>query len=314
MVQIPKTKTRKFWPKCNIRLAVLYLLFFGVTVWIDGQLYPEKNLIGLYLINNILAGIVFWRTITAQIIIASLLTWTYYELAPFRSPHMSVIIFHGLIQYLAILSISIAIKYCKREKENTLNLTLTLAKSLDARDKYTALHSESVARYARKIAEAMRLSRKQCEQVHLGGLLHDIGKIGIPESILMKPTKLTAEEYDLIKQHPVIGYEMVKHFTIFKKNGVLDAILYHHERYDGKGYPHGLKGTQIPQIARILAIADSFDAMTSSRVYRGKSDLQGALNQIRKNRGTQFDPEIVDVFLAMMEEEVQPPPKNRVTG
>ncbi|WP_244873477.1 HD-GYP domain-containing protein [Brevibacillus reuszeri] len=272
------------------------------TVWIDGYIYPEKDLLGLYLINIIVAGIVFWRTIVLQIVIVCLLTWFYYLYSPFRFPHVNVIVFQGLTHFLAILSISSAIRYYRREKENTLNLILTLAKSLDARDKYTALHSENVAKYAQHIALEMGLPRKVCEQIHLGGLLHDIGKIGIPESVLLKPTKLSDEEYDLIKQHPVIGYEMVKHITFFKKNGVLDAILYHHERFDGKGYPHGLRGKEIPLIARILAIADSFDAMTSNRVYRDKSNLTYAINQIRSNKGTQYDPEIVDIFLKSMEE------------
>ncbi|MFE1630162.1 HD-GYP domain-containing protein [Brevibacillus reuszeri] len=272
------------------------------TVWIDGYIYPEKDLLGLYLINIIVAGIVFWRTIVLQIVIVCLLTWFYYLYSPFRFPHVNVIVFQGLTHFLAILSISSAIRYYRREKENTLNLILTLAKSLDARDKYTALHSENVAKYAQHIALEMGLPRKVCEQIHLGGLLHDIGKIGIPESVLLKPTKLSDEEYDLIKQHPVIGYEMVKHITFFKKNGVLDAILYHHERFDGNGYPHGLRGKEIPLIARILAIADSFDAMTSNRVYRDKSNLTYAINQIRSNKGTQYDPEIVDIFLKSMEE------------
>ncbi|KNB72091.1 hypothetical protein ADS79_22295 [Brevibacillus reuszeri] len=282
---------------------ILYFVFLIGTVWVDGYVYPDKDLLGLYLINIIVAGIVFWRTIVLQIVIVGLLTWFYYMYAPFRFPHANVIVFQGLTHFLAILSISSAIKYYKREKENTLNLTLTLAKSLDARDKYTALHSENVARYAQHIAIQMGLPTRICGQIHLGGLLHDIGKIGIPESVLMKPTRLTEEEYDLIKQHPVIGYEMVKHITFFKKNGVLDAILFHHERFDGKGYPHGLRGKEIPLIARILAIADSFDAMTSNRVYRDKSNLTHAINQIRKNKGTQFDPEIVDIFLKSIEEE-----------
>ncbi|GED67158.1 hypothetical protein BRE01_08600 [Brevibacillus reuszeri] len=288
---------------CDPPLVILYFVFLIGTVWVDGYVYPDKDLLGLYLINIIVAGIVFWRTIVLQIVIVGLLTWFYYMYAPFRFPHANVIVFQGLTHFLAILSISSAIKYYKREKENTLNLTLTLAKSLDARDKYTALHSENVARYAQHIAIQMGLPTRICGQIHLGGLLHDIGKIGIPESVLMKPTRLTEEEYDLIKQHPVIGYEMVKHITFFKKNGVLDAILFHHERFDGKGYPHGLRGKEIPLIARILAIADSFDAMTSNRVYRDKSNLTHAINQIRKNKGTQFDPEIVDIFLKSIEEE-----------
>ena len=127
--------------------------------------------------------------------------------------------------------------------------------------------------------------------------MHDIGKIGIPEHILMKNGKLTNEEYEVIKIHPTIGYNMIKHVADFHKNGILDMVLYHHERYDGKGYPAGLKGNQIPLYARIAAVADTFDAMTTERVYREELSLDYTLNEIRKNKGTQFDPDIVDLFL-----------------
>ncbi|QRG66424.1 HD-GYP domain-containing protein [Brevibacillus choshinensis] len=295
---MPKTKTRKILKLENsFPLGTIYIVVFVLTVWIDGYVFPEKNLLALYLFNIIIAGTIFWRSLAFQIIMTGLLTWLYYYFAPFPAPNMEIIIIRGLTHFLAILSISMIIKYYKRENESTLNLALALAKSLDARDKYTALHSEHVANYACMIAKEMGLSRKKCEQIHLGGLLHDIGKIGISESILLKPSRLTLEEYELIKQHPAIGYQMVKHITFFQKNGILDAILYHHEHFDGTGYPQGLKGKQIPLIARILAVADSFDAMTSSRVYRDKSDKNHAIDQLKKNAGTQFDPAIVDVFI-----------------
>ena len=137
--------------------------------------------------------------------------------------------------------------------------------------------------------------------IHIGGLLHDIGKIGLPEHILTKPGKLTDEEYALIKTHPTLGYEIIKHVKSFKDSGILDIVLYYHERYDGKGYPSGLKGEDIPLAARIVAIADTFDAMTSKRVYRDKLDLDFTLNEIRKNKGAQFDPVITDVFLSLFE-------------
>ncbi|MCY9695998.1 HD-GYP domain-containing protein [Paenibacillus alginolyticus] len=127
--------------------------------------------------------------------------------------------------------------------------------------------------------------------------------VSTSESTLSKPTSLTEDEYNAIKQHAIIGYNMVKHIPSFKKNGILDMILYHHERYDGTGYPERLKGEQIPRLARILSVADSFDAMTSTRVYRNKLDVAYATNQLRKNRGTQFDPEITDVFLKILEKK-----------
>lgn len=286
----------------NIHVA-LYIIFLVITVWIDGYMYREIDLNGLYLINIIVAGIIFWKNMVIQVVATGLITGLYYYFAPFNTPNAVVIIFQGLTYYLAIMGVSIAIKYYKREKENMLNLTLTLAKSLDSRDPYTAGHSENVAFYALCIAKAMKLTNKQCDSIYTGGLLHDIGKIGVAESILTKPSQLTTCEYEQIKQHPVIGYEMVKHISIFQKNGILDMILFHHERYDGKGYPKGLEADEIPFVARIMAVADSFDAMTSRRVYRPQSDINYAITEIRRNKGTHFDPIIAEIFIELVESE-----------
>lgn len=147
----------------------------------------------------------------------------------------------------------------------------------------------------------MNLSKDVCSHIHTGGLLHDIGKIGISEYVLTKPDQLTSEEYDIIKQHPKIGYEMLKQVDRFKEEGIMDIVLYHHERFDGKGYPTGLKGTEIPLGARIVAVADTFDAMTSRRIYRNELDLEHTLAVIRQNKGTQFDPDVADAFLSLYE-------------
>ncbi|WP_445492695.1 HD-GYP domain-containing protein [Niallia sp. 03133] len=205
-----------------------------------------------------------------------------------------------LVTYLLITFISVALmKNFQTVKKDNLDLITALANALDSRDAYTLHHSQNVARFAVEIAKSMNLSKDLCNIIHIGGLLHDIGKIGISEYILSKPGKLTDEEFELIKSHPKIGYDIIKHVESFHKNGVLDIILYHHERYDGTGYPRGLKGNQIPLVSRIVAIADTFDALTSKRVYRKELHLEYALNEILKNKGTQFDPEIVDVFLRL---------------
>ncbi|WP_223282857.1 HD-GYP domain-containing protein [Neobacillus kokaensis] len=193
------------------------------------------------------------------------------------------------------------------EKQN-LELTEALSNALDYRDTYTQHHSENVAKYAIEIAKKMKLPKNVCEDIYLGGLLHDIGKIGIPEDILKKPGKLTKRELEVIKTHPTIGYEMIKHVSSFNRNGVLDIVLYHHERYDGKGYPKGLKGDNIPLVARIVGIADTFDAMTSNRIYKSQVNVEYALNEIRSNKGKQFDPELVDIFLSLFE-KVEPDQK-----
>jgi putative nucleotidyltransferase with HDIG domain len=202
--------------------------------------------------------------------------------------------------YLLITFISAGLKkYIQTVKEAQLELTLALANALDSRDPYTSDHSKNVAKYSLEIAQKMKLPKDMCDVIHVGGLLHDIGKIGIAEHVLNKPGKLTDEEYTIIKSHPTIGYNIIKHVTSFNKNGILDIVLYHHERYDGKGYPKGLEGDHIPLVARIVAVADTFDAMSSQRVYRDKLDQEFILNEIHKNKGKQFDPKVVDTFLSL---------------
>jgi HD-GYP domain-containing protein (c-di-GMP phosphodiesterase class II) len=165
--------------------------------------------------------------------------------------------------------------------------------SIEAKDSYTFGHSERVSKYAVELA--LRLPEFQdklrLETLRLSGLLHDIGKINIPETVLAKPTKLTDEEYELIKTHPVVGGRMVE--KISGLGHLKPGVLYHHERWDGKGYPTGAKEKEIPLEARILSIADTFDAITSSRSYRPATSLAEAIEQIKKESGTQFDPELI---------------------
>ena len=202
---------------------------------------------------------------------------------------------------LTALVVRMLVNNIEKEKQNLLDFTSSLTESLDARDKYTSYHSHNVAYYSREIAQAMKLSRKECENLYVGGLLHDIGKIGVPENVLNKPSRLTNEEFELIKQHPQMGYNILKHVPVFKNNSILEIVLHHHEKYNGTGYPQGLTGIDIPLAARIMAIADSFDAMTSKRIYRDKPNLDYAKTELINGKTTQFDPEIVDVFLNLLE-------------
>ncbi|MCM3570120.1 HD-GYP domain-containing protein [Neobacillus mesonae] len=214
----------------------------------------------------------------------------------------SILIFE--LTYLLIMFISVELmKRTQKIKKDNLELIQALSKALDSRDTYTSHHSQNVAHYAVEIAKRMNLSKKEIDIIYKGGLLHDIGKIGIPEYVLLKPGRLTKEEYSIIKRHPVIGYEMIKHVSEFKEKGILEIVLHHHERYDGLGYPKGLVEEQIPLGARILAIADTYDAMTSKRIYRSEIDLESTLKEIEKNKGSQFDPEITDVFLSLFENQ-----------
>jgi putative nucleotidyltransferase with HDIG domain len=167
--------------------------------------------------------------------------------------------------------------------------------TLELKDPYTKGHSERVAHYSQILAKELGgFTRQELKTFYYACLLHDVGKVNIPDHILMKPSKLTDEEYEIIKMHPVVGAEALKDIDALKKG--IDVILYHHERWDGKGYPKQLKGTEIPILARVIAIADAFDAMTSSRSYRSALSPEEAYKRIVESKGSQFDPQLVEVF------------------
>lgn len=179
--------------------------------------------------------------------------------------------------------------------DNFYGILRSLVNALEAKDPYTGKHSERVTRYAVMIARKMGCADGELEVLETVGYLHDIGKIGISDSILNKPASLTREEYEIVKKHPVIGASIVKDliFSIEERS----IIRHHHERWDGAGYPDGLAGEEIPIYARIVAIADAFDAMTSKRAYRGAISKTDAIRELRENRGRQFDPLALDAFL-----------------
>ena len=177
---------------------------------------------------------------------------------------------------------------------------ITIARTVDAKDENTSQHSQRVSEYSVMIAEKLGYSKEDQEVLRKTALLHDIGKIAIPDRILNKAGRLTDEEYGVMKSHVLRGAEILKHFTFIEH--VDEGALYHHERYDGKGYVNGLKGEEIPLNARIIGIADAFDAMTANRVYRKKLDLDFVLEELRKGRGTQFDPGLVDILLDLLED------------
>lgn len=182
-----------------------------------------------------------------------------------------------------------------REQRQAYLATIeALSAAIDAKDAYTCGHSRRVAYLATQIATFAGHSQELIERVRISGLVHDIGKIGIPEAVLCKPGRLTEAEFDIIKQHPEIGHRILKDLPQLRD--VLPGVLYHHERFDGKGYPHGLSGTNIPLIARILCVADTFDAMSSNRSYRAAMPPEKAQAEITKCAGTQFDPELAAAF------------------
>lgn len=222
-------------------------------------------------------------------------------------------IFFGGSFLLAGMTISAAIMYvdiCMEKqktsevvemKEMFVQITETLASAIDAKDEYTHGHSIRVAQYSRQIAEIAGLKEEDCEKVYFSALLHDVGKIGIPDWILNKQEKLTDEEFKLIKQHPILGREILAH--IRKLPYLTMGAKYHHERYDGQGYPEGLKATDIPTYARIIAVADAYDAMTSERSYRKPLPQNVVREEILKCSGTQFDPEFASIMLQIIDKD-----------
>jgi len=187
--------------------------------------------------------------------------------------------------------------YDKLEKAYMESIEV-LRLTVEAKDTYTRGHSDRVSAYSVLIGEKLGLSEEEINTLRVGGLFHDIGKIGVPDSILLKESKLTDDEYSEIKNHPSIGAHILSNATIFKD--ALPIVKHHHERYDGNGYPGKLKGEEIPYLARIAAVADSFDAMTSKRTYRNSLSLDIVKEEIERCKGTQFDPNIADVFLDIL--------------
>lgn len=178
-----------------------------------------------------------------------------------------------------------------------MGMLRSLVNAIDAKDTYTCGHSERVAWLGRELGKAAGLDEQTVERLYLSGLLHDVGKIGVPESVLTKPGKLTDREFTIIKAHPRIGARIVE--GVRQMQDLIPGVLYHHERYDGRGYPDGLAGEQIPLFGRLLALADSFDAMSSNRTYRTAMPLPEVLEEVRRCAGKQFDPELAEVFLTL---------------
>ncbi len=173
----------------------------------------------------------------------------------------------------------------------------SLTVALEARDPYTGKHSYRVAEMGGSLADVLGWSAAASEQIHLAGHIHDIGKIGIPDSILRKPCALSDHEFELLKQHTTIGWEILSQVDALAE--IAPWVRWHHERFDGRGYPDRLAGYDIPEGARIIAVPDAFDAMLSNRPYRHGMKLSRALKELENHRGTQFDPNILDAFLGI---------------
>ncbi len=180
----------------------------------------------------------------------------------------------------------------------SLQTITTIANMLDAKDPYTEGHSQRVAEYSRTLALGLGMGDVEADNIRKIALMHDIGKIGVPDNILNKAERLNPDEYELMKLHATVGSEIVKDVSTLP--GIYDGVRHHHENYDGSGYPDGLKGEDIPYIARVIAVTDSFDAMTTDRVYRRHLSSKQAIEELKKGKGTQFDPAITDKMIEML--------------
>ena len=182
-----------------------------------------------------------------------------------------------------------------------LQVVQAMSMAIDAKDTYTNGHSSRVAKYARMIAKRAGYSTHLQDQIYIMGLLHDMGKIGVSDAIISKPAKLTDEEYEIIKRHPVIGATILQTISEFPELSV--GARWHHERYDGRGYPDGLRGADIPETARMIAVADTYDAMTSRRSYRGALPQDVVRAEFIKCSGTQFDPRFAEIMVQLIDED-----------
>jgi len=183
------------------------------------------------------------------------------------------------------------------QKQLFLGTIQAVTASIDAKDHYTRGHSERVSHLSERLARAMGLADRDVEWVRISGLVHDVGKIGVPEVVLTKPGRLTDEEFSAIKRHPEIGHNILR--AVAPLGPALPGVLSHHERWDGKGYPNGLSGDGIPLIARIIGLADTFDAMSSNRSYRSALTREKVLAEITRCAGSQFDPKLAPLFVSL---------------
>ena len=313
--------------------AGYYYYFSNTYVYSQGPIYLLVNLVTIiYVIESIVMVIIKRDKFNTRQIISTILFYTSFfaafalQITAFKDVFLSdlgvaigaLFVFFSIetpdyIKLMATLnelnelkaSLEIQVenrtheldKEKKSYEELTLETLSSLASVVDAKDHYTNGHSFRVAAYSKGIAEQLGLSRRECEQIYFAGLIHDVGKIGINESILTKPGKLDEHEYDIIKSHPSLGGDIlkgIKEFPVFEQ-----VARNHHERYDGGGYPDKLKGNEIPFPARIVTVADTFDAMTSDRTYRKALSDEVALKELQDCKGSQFDPLVVDAFIKL---------------
>jgi putative nucleotidyltransferase with HDIG domain len=261
------------------------------------ELYKSGNAVEVFwfLLSPIFVNFTFFKVVTIGLLIKYILSGLIIRTS-FVLLGILMVAILSVFSYILLNRFQAYVNAIKTTYDHQLvGIVKGVIATLELKDPYTRGHSERVASYALELAKACgNLSDEELKAFNYACLLHDIGKIHIPDQILMKPTSLTKEEYEIIKSHTIVGAEAVSKVVGF--NNSIDVIRSHHERWDGKGYPDRLKGEEIPYLARITAVADAFDAMTSTRSYRAALSVEEAYNRILESKGTQFDPELVSIF------------------
>lgn len=258
-------------------------------------------------INSVVVGMICYTQPEQNLEITDLKLYYHLKKDVTKETGFYILIGISVIWIFSVIVFLVIVVNMKATQKKILNDEKIIRQSIsvftrffEAKDEYTKGHSQRVADYARLIGEQLGYSSDVCTHLYYIALMHDCGKIYIPDAILKKTGKLTDEEYDIIKTHTTKGAEMLCDFTSIE--GIREGAFYHHERYDGKGYPTGKSGKDIPMIGRIICVADSFDAMNSHRCYRKKLPREVILSELESNKGKQFDPEIVDVFMELIKD------------
>lgn len=283
-------------------LIWLLILLAPLIVWIELFAFPNHSGFSLYVILSVLFSLLTYQVLFIVIfatLLASMRFGTFLHYSDFTSPSFFFIVW-AMYCFVGIL-VSKTMKIMVDARDSQLKSIYSFLHIIQMKDHYTAVHSRNVAALTLAIATEMQLSKDSQKNLYTGALLHDIGKIGIPDSILVKPTSLTSLEFAEIKKHPEFGVELLQNVSLIQNKEIHDSILYHHERFDGTGYPAGLAGTEIPLAGRILALADTYDAITTNRIYRKQRTSAEAQLIILQSSGKQFDPDVVDAFVRVME-------------
>jgi hypothetical protein len=301
------------------------ICLFIVTIMAAGYAYrtfggPEADSLGEFMLPLGMCGLVYFAVNTGAVSLViglsqkenpwrvwqSTYAWTLIHLIAFVPLGALIVVVFNVVGLpgvalflLPLLLARYTFKLYTDMRQEHLDTVRALTSAIDASDPFTKGHSERVTSYSMAIARELGLSERRIEAIEYAGFLHDMGKVGLQHDILLKPDKLTEEEWKVMRTHPTIGAKIVSDLHFLKNARAV--VLHHHERYDGKGYPTGIAGTDIPLEARIVKVADAFDAMMSDRPYRSSLGREKATEELRAGKGTEFDPDVVDVFLRLLE-------------